>query len=87
MRAVSFVEANEHLAATLERVAADGEPVMISGPGGCAFVVMTRDQFAGWDETAFVTSTPEDVGLLRESIAQLEAGRGAKHELIEPSDP
>lgn len=85
MRSVTLAEAREHLEETLSRVEADGEPVIIRGPKDRSFILMTREQFDAWDETAFIMSSQENVANLNESIAQLAERRVVVlHELVDP---
>ena len=84
MRTTSYSEFRKNLAANLDKVNDDCEPVIITRDRGKpAAVLMSLDEFASYEETWHLLRSPRNARDLRESIADLEAGKGIERKLIE----
>jgi len=83
MFAVSFTSARQNLAATIDRVQADQDPVLITRNGEAAAVLMSIEEYRALEETAYLLRSPANAQRLLESIMQLESGEGKVRELIE----
>ena len=84
MRATSFTNFRKNLAATIDGVNDDHEPVIITREGGKpSAVLMSLEDFASWQETNYLLKHPVDAKRLLDSIAELEAGKGFERTLIE----
>ena len=84
MQVTSYSELRRNLAATLDSVVNDHNPVIITRDRGKpAAVLMSLEDYASFEETRFLLSSPRNAERLLRSIAELEAGRGTVHELIE----
>jgi antitoxin YefM len=84
MRTTSYSELRRNLAATLDSVVDDHTPVLITRDRGKpAAVLMSLEDFASYEETRYLLSTPANAAWLRESIAEHEQGKGVVHELID----
>jgi antitoxin YefM len=84
MRATSYSEFRKNLAANLDRVNDDREPVIITRDRGKpSAVLMSLEAYASLDETAYLLSSPRNAERLLKSVAELEAGGGAERKLIE----
>lgn len=84
MRTTSYSEFRENLAANLDRVNDDREPVIITRDRGKpSAVLMSLEAYASLDETAYLLSSPRNAERLLKSIAELEAGGGTERKLIE----
>ena len=84
MRATTYSEFRKNLAANLDRVNDDCEPVIITrGRGKPAAVLMSLEEFSSYEETNFLLRNPKNAQYLRESIAEMEAGGGTERTLIE----
>jgi antitoxin YefM len=84
MRATSFTNFRKNLAAEIDSVNDDHEPVIITREGGKpSAVMMSLEDFASWQETSYLLSNPANAKRLLESIAELDAGKGTARELIE----
>ncbi len=84
MRATSYSEFRKNLAANLDKVNDDREPVIITRDRGKpSAVLMSLEAYASLDETAYLLSSPRNAERLLKSIAELEAGGGTERKLIE----
>ena len=84
MQVTSYSDLRRNLAATLDSVVNDHNPVIITRDRGKpAAVLMSLEDYASFEETRFLLSSPRNAERLLQSIAQLEAGGGEEHELIE----
>lgn len=84
MNAISVTELRKNLAATIDRVTADHDYTIITREGGKpAAVLMSLEDFASWQETDYLLRSPENAKRLRESIAEMDAGKGQVRDLIE----
>lgn len=84
MRATSASDLRKNLAAHLDRVAADHEPVIITREGGKpAAVIMSLEDFSSWQETAYLLRSPANARELLTAIAELDGGGGSERTLLE----
>jgi antitoxin YefM len=84
MRATSATNLRKNLAAALDSVNDDHEPMIVTREGGKpSAVLMSLEDFASWQETNYLLSNPANAARLLESIAELEAGKGVERTLIE----
>ena len=84
MQVTSYSELRRNLAATLDAVVNDHNPVIITRDRGKpAAVLMSLEDYASFEETQHLLSSPRNAERLLRSIANLEAGGGEVHELIE----
>lgn len=85
MAHASFTEFRQHLATFFDRVTADREPLHVTRAGGKGnLVVMSEEEFAGWQETVHLLSSPKNAERLMASIRQARAGGARAHELLVP---
>lgn len=84
MQAVSYSEARENLKAMIDKVVADRAPLAITRQRGEGAVLVSESEWASIEETLYLLRSPKNAKRLLESIAELEAGGGEVHELIEP---
>jgi len=84
MRAKSISDFRRNIAADVEAVVEDCEPLIVTRTGGKdPVVVVSLKEYESWKETLYLMSTPANAQALRESIAELEAGKGVERQLIE----
>lgn len=83
MRAISSTDFRKTLAESLDRVADDHEPLLVTRPGGRNAVVVSEEDWAGMEETLYLLRSPRNAEVLLESIAELNDGRGKRHALID----
>lgn len=84
MRTTSYSELRKNLAAMLDAVEADHEPVVITrDKGKPAAVLMSLEDFASYEETRYLLRSPANAERLLASIGELEAGKGSGRSLAE----
>jgi len=81
---VSYSDARAQLKQVMDGVVADHAPVVIARKRGEAVVMVSLADWNAMEETLHVLSTEANARRLRSAVAQLDAGAGAAHDLIEP---
>ncbi|HEY9705843.1 MAG TPA: type II toxin-antitoxin system prevent-host-death family antitoxin [Allocoleopsis sp.] len=84
MNATTVNEAKNNLENLIEQVINDAEPTIICGEKGNKAVLISLEEFNSWQETLYLLSNPANAAHLRQSIAQVKAGKTVEMELIEP---
>lgn len=84
MQTTSYSDLRKNLAATLDQVTADHEPVIITRDRGKpAAVLMSLEDFASYEETRYLLRSPANADRLLTAITELEAGKGRERALAE----
>jgi antitoxin YefM len=83
MDAISYTTARANLAATMNRVCDDHEPLIITRNSAQAVVMMSLEDYKALEETAYLLRSTKNAQRLLASIAQLEAGQGQERSLAE----
>ena len=76
MKAITYTAARENLAATMDRVCEDRDPVIITRNRDQAVVMISLEDYEAMEETAYLLRSPANARRLLTAIAQLEAGEG-----------
>jgi len=84
VNAVTLNEAKRGLENLIVQVISDAEPTIITTDTGQQVVLLPFDEFNAWQETVYLLSNPANAAHLRQSIAEAQAGKVVKRELIEP---
>lgn len=84
MIVTNYTEARSGLKKLMDRVVADHDHAIITRQGGEPVVMVSLADWQAMDETNYLLSNPENARVLRESIAQFEAGQARERELIQP---
>jgi len=83
MDAISYTQARNDLARTMDKVCEDHAPVIITRRNAGAVVMLSLEDYEALQETAYLLRAPRNARRLLESIAELEGGGGTERELIE----
>lgn len=83
MKAITYTAARQNLAKTMEEVCKDHAPVIITRKKSDSVVIMSFEDYAALEETAYLLRSPKNTRRLIESVVQLEDGKGTERELIE----
>jgi len=76
MEAISYAAARQNLAATMNKVIEEHEPVIITRSKAGAVVMMSLEDFNSIQETMYLLGNSANSEHLRKSIVDLEAGKG-----------
>jgi antitoxin YefM len=76
MDIVTYSEARNNLKSVLDKVVADRMPTVIYRQRGESVVLMAKDDYDNMMETRYLMSSPANARRLRESIAEMDAGKG-----------
>ena len=84
MRTTSYSELRKNLAAMIDRVSADHEPIIITRDRGKPpAVLMSLEDFASYEETRYLLKSPANAERLRAAVEALEQGDGTERTLAE----
>jgi antitoxin YefM len=83
MNAVTYTAARENLAATMDKVCNDREPVIITRNRDQAVVMVSLEDYKALDETAYLTRSPKNARRLRAALRSMEKGQGKVRKLID----
>jgi antitoxin YefM len=84
MNVLSYSDTRARLKEVMDRVVEDHDPVVITRRSGEAVVMVSLSDWQSMEETTYLLASPKNAERLREGIAELDAGKGEEHELIEP---
>ena len=84
MTAISYSYARENLKAVIDQAIADRAPISITRQRGEGAVLISESEWDSIQETLYLLRSPANARELLASIAELDAGKGVKRELIEP---
>ena len=73
MPAITYSEARQNLAATMEQVCDHHEPVIITRQKAPSVVMMSLEDYSSIMETAYLLRSPANAKRLRESLSALHA--------------
>lgn len=83
METMSYSLFRSKLASTLDKVNDDHKPVIITRQNGKPAVIISLDDYQAYEETAYLMTSPVNAKRLNDAIAQIEAGEGKPHELMD----
>lgn len=84
MEAITYTEARNRLAETLDRVAENHEPVIITRRGRQAVVMLSLEDYNAWQETEYLTRSAANAADLLQAVEEIRTRRNlVKHHLIE----
>lgn len=84
MDVMSYSEVRKNLKTVMDRVVDDCAEMIITRRNGRPVVMISLDAWRSLSETEYLLSDPANAAELRASIAELDSGKVAEHELIEP---
>ncbi|GAB2728594.1 YoeB-YefM toxin-antitoxin system antitoxin YefM [Melaminivora jejuensis] len=83
MDAITYSAARANLAATMDRVCDDSEPIIITRSGQRSVVMLSLEDYNALEETAYLLRSPKNAKRLMDAIAELESCKGREQALIE----
>lgn len=83
MKAMSYTAAREKLAATMDQVCRDRDPVIITRKREQSVVMLSLEDYESLEETAYLLRVPANARRLQDAMDSLESGAGVVRELVE----
>lgn len=84
METTSYSDLRRNLTATLDRVAADHTPIIITRDRGKpAAVLMSLEDYASFEETRYLLQSPANAKRVLVAVAELDDGGGTARTLVE----
>jgi antitoxin YefM len=85
---VTYTDLRQNLARYMDQAIDDRAPILVTRQGGKGnVVILSEEEFEGWQESVHLLSNPANAKRLLESIREANAGLLTEHELIEPHVP
>ena len=84
MDVVTYSNTRATLKAVMDRVVEDRTPIVVTRRRGESVVMVSLADWNAMEETLHLLSSPKNAERLREAMAELDAGGGVEHELIQP---
>ena len=84
MDVITYSEARANLKDVMDRVVADKTEVIVTRQKAEAVVMVSLAEWNSISETLHLLSSPRNAERLRESIRQMDAGKGVEHDLVRP---
>jgi antitoxin YefM len=81
MGTISYTEAREQLARTMDRVCDDREPVIITRQKQRSVVMLSLEDYESLAETAYLLKSRANARRLLSATQQLEAGKGRRRKV------
>ena len=86
MTHVSYTELRQNLARYLDEAVESRTPIHVTRQGGKGNVVLiSEEEFAGWEETVHLLRSPANARRLLDSVRAADAGE-VKERMLLPSD-
>ncbi|MGX7347340.1 type II toxin-antitoxin system Phd/YefM family antitoxin [Acetobacter pasteurianus] len=84
MTCVSYTDLRQNLAHYLDEAVNSRAPIVVTRKTGKGSVVlMSEEEFSGWQETVHLLSSPRNAERLLRSIRDIEHGAATEHDLLE----
>ncbi len=84
MRTTSYSDLRRNLAAAIDQVNADHEPVVITRDRGKpSAVLMSLEDYVSFEETIYLLRSPRNAERLLKAVRELNEGQGDERELLE----
>lgn len=81
MTALPLENVKQDIDGFVARVLADAEPLVVETANGQRVVVMPLEDFASWQETAYLLRNPSNAAHLRKSIEEATEGKSNERQL------
>lgn len=83
MKTISYSNARQNLAKTMQQVCSDHDPIVITNNGNATVVMLSLEDFESLEETSYLLRSPKNAKRLLASVKQIEKGKGKKKDLLE----
>ena len=82
MDAITYTNARNSLAKTMDKVNENHEPIIITRQNGAAAVLMSLEDFNAWEETAYLLRSPANAKRLSSAVAAINSGKVKERALL-----
>jgi antitoxin YefM len=80
---VTYTDLRQNLADYMDQAVETGAPIIVTRQGGRGnVVILSEDEFEGWQETVHLLSSPRNAERLMRAMRELDAGKGKERDLI-----
>ncbi len=87
MAHVSYTDLRQNLAHYMDEAVESRAPIVVTRQSGRGnVVILSEEEFSGWQETVHLLSSPRNAERLMRSIRQLDAGHGRPHDLVDTDE-
>ncbi len=84
MAHVSYTRLRQNLARYLDEAVDSHAPILVTRQGGKGnVVIMSEEEFDGWQETVHLMGSPANAKRLLRSIQSADAGAAKEHDLVQ----
>ncbi len=88
MSHITYTELRQNLARYLDEAVESRAPIVVTRQSGRGNVVMlSEEEFAGWQETVHLLANPANARRLLRSVHAADAGAAHKRQLARPRTP
>ena len=84
MQAITYSDTRANLKAVMDRVVEDRIAITVTRQKAEGVVMVSESEWDSIQETLYLLQSPANAKALMEAIAELDAGKGEEHELIQP---
>lgn len=82
MDAITYTNARNSLAKTMDKVNENHEPIIITRQNGAPAVLMSLEDFNAWEETAYLLRNPANARRLSNAVAAINSGKARERALL-----
>ena len=86
MNIMTYTDARKHLKAVMDHAIHDKAETIITRSGQEAVVVVGKQEWDAIQETLYLLTSPANARRLRDSIGQIDEGKGAERSLDNEAD-
>jgi antitoxin YefM len=83
MNTINYSTFRSNLASVLDQVNDDHVPVLVTRQNGKPAVILSLEDYKSFEETAYLMASPNNALRLHQAIAEIEAGKTTRHEMLE----
>ena len=83
MNTINYSTFRSNLSSVLDQVNDDHVSVLVTRQNGKPAVILSLEDYKSFEETAYLMASPNNARRLHQAIAEVEAGKATRHEMLE----